>query len=771
MSVADPYRWLEDGESDETKAWIASQQALYGEYAGNVEGKVLQQAIRARQEGLYNYERVGLPIVKGGRSFFFRNTGLLNQDILFVSDAAQPGVGATFALDVEPKARMLLNLNAEYPEGTTSLSTYSVSNDGSLLAYGLAHAGSDWVTVRVRDVATAADLPNEEIAWVKFSSLAWTADDSGFFYSRYPAPTKSTDAGTETAANANASVCFHRARTPSTSDLLVYATPEQPLWRAAAWVSDDGRYVYMSTSKGTDPVNRLYVTRAATFAKWAQERLPYSPAPGEIPPLQNSGSYLPVRRVIDNFDAEYDVVAEMGNTLYLKTNLRAPRGRIIALRLPWEMEESSSSWEDESPLFKITPTTTLTIDEPALPTPEAQLKEVLPQHATEVLDWATHVAGDVLVTCVLKDVVNVLRVMQLPPAAAPLGAPLGPSRDVPLPGPGTVASFAGRPELDNVFIKFVSFTTPGSSLCFNAKAALTEGAPPAAPFWSAMLPGFDADDFVVKQDFVDTPDGARVPIFLVHKRALSLPAPTLLYAYGGFGINMQPSFSSLRLAWLTNLGGVFALACIRGGGEYGKEAWHDAGRRLQKRNCFNDFAAVATALSSRGVTSAAQLCVMGGSNGGLLTLAAAQRTPGLYAAAVSQVPVGDLLRFSLFTIGHAWQGEYGFVSDREDFFNLLSLSPYHQALAAGGEGGGAGGALPSVLVCTADHDDRVVPLHSYKVVAALQAGAGVLQTRPLLLRVESKAGHGAGKPTSKILDESSEVWAFIARETGAKWGR
>jgi prolyl oligopeptidase len=230
---------------------------------------------------------------------------------------------------------------------------------------------------------------------------------------------------------------------------------------------------------------------------------------------------------------------------------------------------------------------------------------------------------------------------------------------------------------------------------------------------------------------------------------------------------MQPSFSSLRLAWLTNMGGVFALACIRGGGEYGKEAWHDAGRRLQKRNCFNDFAAVATALSTRGVTTPSQLCIMGGSNGGLLTLAAVQRSPGLYAAAVSQVPVGDLLRFSLFTIGHAWQGEYGFVTDREDFFNLLSLSPYHGALA----NTAASAPLPSLLVCTADHDDRVVPLHSFKVVAALQAGAGIgiNQTRPLLLRVESKAGHGAGKPTSKILDESSEVWAFIARETGAKW--
>jgi prolyl oligopeptidase len=286
----------------------------------------------------------------------------------------------------------------------------------------------------------------------------------------------------------------------------------------------------------------------------------------------------------------------------------------------------------------------------------------------------------------------------------------------------------------------------------------------------------------------------------VHAKALPLPAPTLLYAYGGFSINMQPSFSPLRLAWLQNLGGVYVLACIRGGGEYGEEAWHCAGSRLNKRTCFNDFAACAAALAARGVTTPSQLAIMGGSNGGLLTLAASLRAPGLYAAAVSQVPVADFLRFGLFTIGHAWRGEYGFVEDREDFFNMLSLSPYHTALALAGEDKAP--PLPAILVCTADHDDRVVPLHSFKVVAALQHAFGrrAEQVRPLLLRVESKAGHGAGKPTSKVLDEYSEVrrarpscitlhlfphtplphpqpffslsfqvWSFIATETGAVW--
>ena len=653
VRVPDPYRWLEE-DSAETKAWIKSQQAFYADYANDAAARTLQASIRARQEALYNYGRVGLPTLRGARAFFFRNTGLQNQDVLFVDDAGAAGAaapGATFAGALAPRARALLDLNAEYPAGTTSLATWAPSHDGALLAYGLAHAGSDWVTVKVRDVASGADLPGEEIEWAKFTSLAWLKDDSGFFYSRYPAPPEAGGgAGTETAANENAAVCFHRVRTPAAADLLVYATPEQPLWRASAWASEDGAYIFLSTSKGTDPVNRLYVARARTFAAWA------------------AGAYLPFRRVVDNFEAEYDVVAARGRVLFLKTNLHAPRGRVVALELP--ADDAAGEWEAPAPLFSAgAPPRGAGIDAPAAPTPDAALAEVLPQHATEVLDWCAQVAGDVLVTCVMKDVVNVLRVARLPALGAPPAAPLGAPRDVPLPGPGTVASFAAREDADAFFVKFVSFTTPGTSLAYDARAlvAAADGAAPPlpAPFWAADLPGFDAADFVVSQDFVAADDGARIPVFLVHKKGLALPAPTLLYAYGGFGISLQPSFSSTRLAWLTDLGGVFALACIRGGGEYGKEAWHDAGRRLKKRTCFTDFAAVARALAARGVTRPESLAIMGGSNGGLLTLAVAQREPALVAAAVSQVPVGDLLRFSKFTIGHAWQGEYGFVDDRE----------------------------------------------------------------------------------------------------------
>jgi prolyl oligopeptidase len=797
VPVADPYRHLEE-DSPSTAAFVAAQQQVFADYTAAPAFAALRPKLRAQMERQYNYERVGLPSLRGAHAFFFRNTGLQNQDVLYKAAAgAQPGAFGELAAAAQP----LLDLNAEFPAGTTSLNTHSFTKSGSLMAYALAHGGSDWVTVKVRDVASGKDLP-DSIPWVKFSGLAWLGE-AGFFYSRYPSPVgvslessagsssssgggtpapapaaaaPAKDAGTETAANHSAAVYYHALGTPTEADLLVYACPEQPQWRAGIHATDDEAYLLLHISKGTDPVNRLYVARAGTFGAWAAGRAGRPLAPGEAPPRQADYPYLPFRRLFDNFEAEWDCVASLGSRLFLKTNLGAPKGRIVVHDLPPSAGAGSEAWEDAGHTLAPYALGQLSdIDAPAAPTPGGSaLAELLPQHDSEVLDWAAHCAGDRLVTCVLKDVVNVLRVYQLPGPGTPPGAFPAPPQLLALPGPGTVAAFSGRPELPKIYVKYVSFTTPGTSLVLDlssSSSSSSSAAPAPAPapaltflpFWSATIPGFDASKFTVKQDFVTAKDGARVPIFLVHAADLPLPAPTLLYAYGGFSINMQPSFSPLRLAWLQNLGGVYVLACIRGGGEYGEEAWHAAGARLNKRTCFNDFAAVAGALAERGVTTPRQLAIMGGSNGGLLTLAASLRAPALYGAAVSQVPVADFLRFGLFTIGHAWRGEYGYVEDREDFFNLLALSPYHTALAAGAGGAGSAGAeappLPAILVVTADHDDRVVPLHSFKMVAALQHayGSRPAQKAPLLLRVESKAGHGAGKPTSKILDEYSEV--------------
>ena len=340
-SVPDPYRFLEE-DAPPTAAFVSAQQGVFSTYAAEPGFPELRGKLRAAMEASYNYARVGAPTVRGGRAFFFRNTGLQNQDVLLKADAAaQPA-----AMEELPAPTPLLDLNAEFPAGTTSLSTYSFSEDGALMAYGLAHGGSDWVTIKVRDVATGVDLPNDSIPWVKFSGISWLKDGTGFFYSRYPtppdvvvraegAPPDAKDAGTETAANVCASVMFHAVGTAAIEDKLVYASPEQPQWRSGAHVSECGNFIFLSTSKSTDPVNRLYVARLSTFKAWVGAAAPYAPPPGALPPPQAAGRYLPFRRIIDNFEAQYDVVAAVGGTrLYLQTNLNAPRGRLLALELP-----------------------------------------------------------------------------------------------------------------------------------------------------------------------------------------------------------------------------------------------------------------------------------------------------------------------------------------------------------------------------------------------------------------------------------------------------
>ena len=587
VSVSDPFRWLEE-EGDETKSFIKGQQELFSEYTSSPGFSSIQPKLRAKMESQYNYERVGLPGVRGGRAFFFRNTGLQNQDVLFkASVSGQPSSFAEVA-----DATALLDLNTEYPDGTTSLNTHSYNKEGSLLAYALAHGGSDWVTIRIRDVATGVDLPNDVIPWVKFTGISWLGP-AGFFYSRYPAPAGvkvegvgavedggGKDAGTETAANHSAAVYFHRVGTKAEEDLLVYASPEQPQWRAGLGVTEDERYLLLSTSKGTDPVNRLYVSRASTFHTWASCAKPRPLAPGEIPPRQSNYSYLPFRRVrspcevalslpflltsptglmhlklsppppphththsltrkpsekqcMDNFEASWDCVASLDTRLFLQTNFKAPKSRIMVLQLPTDETE----WENEDggPLATVPAgETPLDIDIPCKPTPLENLHEVLPENSSEVLDWAAHCAGNLLVTCVLKDVVNVLRVYCLggPGDVSPLPSPY----PLLLPAPGTVASFSGRPHLPRIYIKHVSFTTPGTSLTVDLSLLPPPASPPTpisfapAPFWSARIPGFIAENFVVKQEFVEAGDGAKIPVFLVHAKNATFPAPTLLYA-------------------------------------------------------------------------------------------------------------------------------------------------------------------------------------------------------------------------------------------------
>lgn len=683
----------------------------------------------------YNYEKVGSPFKSGDAFFYYRNTGLQNQNVLYRAG------GDPLVQDFEAmrdSEKVLLDLNAEFPEGTTALSTKAFSEDGSLLAYGLSEAGSDWATLHVRDVATGEQLP-DRIKWTKFSGISWTHDGKGFFYCRYPAPDgvaaakaevdgtdgKRKHAGTEVGANEMQQVCYHRIGESQEDDIVVFKYPEDPTWRFGTEVTDDGRFLLIHVYNGCDPVNRCF----------------YAALDG----LADGHVHGPIVKLVDNFDAQYEYLANNDRTFYFKTNLDAPRYRIITITLP----DAGSDIEGDPDALAALPKT-----------------EFVAQ-TSDVLSYAVVAADDQLVLVYLHDVCDVVKVMLL-------SDPESPIRDIPLPAPGTIASLSARRQDSFVFFKFTNFLSPGTIFKVDFTQNGEDGSPGALSRWyKTNVAGFDEDMFETVQHFAHSKDGTRIPYFLVRKRPDAeesepddSPRPCILYGYGGFNISIQPSFSSLRLVWLQNLGGVLVVANIRGGGEYGEE-WHKAGSLRQKQNCFDDFAAVAERLIADGVTTSPQLCIQGGSNGGLLVLACALQRPELYGAGISQVPVADMLRFHKFTIGHAWCTDYGNADEsEEDFKYQLTYSPLHNVKEP------TDVPLPALLITTADHDDRVVPLHSFKMLATLQSVAGrapVQAARPLIARIDVDAGHGAGKPTSKILDEYADVYAFAALSTGATW--
>ena len=814
FTISDPYRALEDPDSEETKAFVTAQQEVTSQYFSGSDVSPIRTSLRTKLQQYYNYGRSSVPFVRGGNVYVFSNTGLQNQDVMYKipstigQDDEQVPVDDVFA-----GGEAFMDLNKLDVTGTTALSTHSFSEDGKLWAYALSKSGSDWTTAHVRNTETGLDI-EDTIPHLKFTGLTWLKDSSGFFYSRYPAVAEivagAASAGTETNANINAFVCFHSIGTSAAEDVLVYATPSQPNWRSGIQITDDGEYILLSTSKGTDPVNRLFYTHISVFRKWLVESAKaVAIGPGGVPPIQASikatesslgtYTYLPFTRWADNFEAEWDVISNDGSRFYLRTNLNAPRYRIVTA------DFSKDAPLDESPFVGIGAPlhgTTIDINGPSSATP--RVFDVVPQHPSDVLDWATCVAERALILCYLRNAVNALQLRLLPQEVSlPIlenetSALLSSSIEIPLPAPGSIASFSGKRFQDTAFIKFVSFLHPGTILKmhFNIqgdkikklklqipKGEQLSASPIPTPgdsshsigtistYWETRIEGFNQADFESKQVFVKSKDGSvDIPMFIVHKRGLlsslgPIP-PALIYGYGGFNISLSPSFSALRLAWLNDCSGIYALANIRGGGELGED-WHKGGQKRNKINCFDDLAACAEYLVTNGLAERRRICCLGGSNGGLLALACALRFPTLFGASVAQVPVADMMRFHLHTIGSAWRGEYGFSEDSpEDCEYMLKYSPLHNVKAPTN----AQEELPSILITTADHDDRVVPLHSFKMAATLQAVAGSseFQTRPLLVRIESNAGHGAGKPLSKTLDEYAEVYAFISHELSTK---
>lgn len=658
--VPDPYRWLEDLDSERTRAWIEAQNRLTFDYLQRIPAR---QRLLERLTQLWNYEKYSQPFKEGGRYFYFKNDGLQNQSVLYTQES------------LEAEARVLLDPNTLSEDGTVALSGIAISRDGRYLAYGLSRSGSDWQEWKVRDIETGEDLP-DHLRWIKFSGASWTPDGQGFFYSRYDEPPPGRE---YESANYFQKLYYHRLGTPQSEDLLVYHRPDQKEWGFAGGVTEDGNYLIISVWRGTDPKNLLF---------YKDLRDPN----------------LPVVELIREFEANYSFVGNDGSRFWLLTDLNAPRRRLVAIDL----------------------------DNPG------QVQEVIPE-AEETLQGVSLINNQ-FVAFYLKDAHTQIKTFALD------GTYLG---EIPLPGLGSASGFGGKRYDTETFYTFTSFTTPPTIYRYD----FTTG---RSTLFRQPQVDFDPQAYEVQQVFYPSKDGTRIPMFLVHRRGLARTGdhPTLLYGYGGFGISLTPSFSVGLVAWL-EMGGVYAQPNLRGGGEYG-EAWHQAGTKLNKQKVFDDFIAAAEWLVANGYTNPSKLAISGGSNGGLLVGACLTQRPDLFAAALPAVGVFDMLRFHKFTIGWAWISEYGSPEDPEEFKALYAYSPLHNLKP--------GTAYPATLITTADHDDRVVPAHSFKFAAALQAAQGGSQ--PILIRIDTKAGHGAGKPTTKLIEETADRWAFLVEVLG-----
>ncbi|HKW50993.1 MAG TPA: prolyl oligopeptidase family serine peptidase, partial [Candidatus Eisenbacteria bacterium] len=664
--VPDPYRWLEDPDSPESRAWIEAQNRLTAAYLAEIPAR---PTIRERLTKLWNYPKYGSPFRKAGRYFFLKNDGLQNQSVLY----KQASLAAT--------PETLLDPNTLSEDGTVALSTLAVSDNGRLLAYGTAASGSDWEEFRVRDVVAGRDLP-DHLKWIKFSGASWTKDGAGFFYSRYPEPADKA----LTDVNRFQRLYYHRLGTDQAQDVLVYERPDQPDWGMNAEVTDDGRYAVLTVWLGTDRRNRVY------FRDLKDPKHP-----------QITGEVV---RLLDDFDASYAFVGNDGPVFYFLTDLDAPRKRVIAIDT---RHPARGRW-----------------------------RELIPQ-GQDVLD-GVQIIHDTFVANYMHDASSRLRLFGLDGRM---------QKDLELPTLGSIGSISGERKDDEMFYAFTSFLYPTTIFRYDFKSGATS-------VFKAPAIDFDASGYETKQVFYTSKDGTRVPMFITHKKGLRLDGsnPTYLYGYGGFNISLTPSFSVAMLVWL-EMGGVFAVPNLRGGGEYGEE-WHQAGMHEKKQNVFDDFIAAAEYLIAQGYTSTPKLAIAGGSNGGLLVGAAITQRPDLFGAALPAVGVMDMLRFHKFTIGWAWVTDYGSADSAAQFPYLYKYSPLHNIRP--------GTRYPATLVTTADHDDRVVPGHSFKFTAALQAAQAGPQ--PVLIEIETKAGHGAGKPTSKVIEEQADRLAFLVRNLG-----
>jgi prolyl oligopeptidase len=660
--VADPYRWLEDLDSPDVGEWVTAQNAVTEAHLASLPHR---PHFQRRLTELWNYPRTSVPVIEHGRIFYTRNSGLQRQAPIYVRNG------------VFDPPRLVLDPNELSPDGSTSVSQFAPSPDARWIVYAVARGGADWETLRIRNVETGGEL-DEHIEWVRFSDLAWTHDSQGFFYSRYPEPPANKVLEAELA---NQAVYYHRLGTAQSADVLIYRRQDHPGWVVAASVSDDGRYVFLRTWRGSDNNNQLH------FIDLVHP---------EAPTL--TGQVMPI---VETLDAEYTPIGDYQSRVYVRTDHNSPNRQVVAIDL-------------ENP-------------EPA------EWKVVVPE-STHPIEDAT-LAGGRIVIHYLVDVQSELRLHGLD------GTRLA---YLPLPQVGVVSELYGRRDLYEVWCSFSSPLVPATVLRYdfdlNSRVAFDAPSPP-----------IDASGFETHGMFAVSKDGTRVPFFLTARKGLRLDGrnPVMLHGYGGFSISVLPSYRSDVPAWL-ELGGIFVTVNCRGGDEYG-ETWHKAGYLEHKQNVFDDFIAVAEHLIREGYTSPDRLGIMGGSNGGLLVGAVMEQRPELFAVALPAVGVMDMLRYDRFTGGRLWATEYGTSSDPRQFAYLIKYSPLHNVEP--------GTCYPATLVTTADHDDRVVPSHSYKFTAALQAAQGC--DRPALIRVEVQGSHGY-RPTDRLIAERADMWTFAA---------
>ncbi len=678
VSVADPYRWLEDDVrvSEDVADWVKRQNEHTFAWLEQVPER---DAIKARMTELYNFEKYGEPFKAGGRYYFLKNDGLQNQYVLYLQES----------LDAEP--RVLIDPNAWSEDGTVALAGVSFSDDGRYVAYGVQDGGTDWRIWRIMEIESGKVL-DEELRWIKFNTPDWTIDGEGFFYARFPEPEEGADFQS---LNLNQEVYYHRVGRPQAEDVLVFRRPDEPKWGYDCTVTDDGRYLVITVGLGTDDKYRIYYKDLAE---------PYG---------------MPAA-LVDTFDHEFTFVGNDGPLFFFKTDIDAPRKRVIAVDT---RSAPTGPFRDGST--------------PGVP----PFTEIIPQQ-DDVMSDVSLVGHQFLVES-LHDVVTRVALYTLDGRHV---------RNIEFPGLGTASGFSGKQSDMETFYSFASFTTPPSSYRYD----LITG---ESTLLRSADVDFDPADYAVSQVFYESSDGTRVPMFLAHRRDLELNGnqPTLLYGYGGFNISMTPSFSTSRLQWM-EMGGVFAMANLRGGGEYGEE-WHRAGTKLSKQNVFDDFIAAAEWLIDNGYTRPEKLAIQGGSNGGLLVGACLTQRPDLYGACLPGVGVMDMLRFHKFTAGRYWVDDYGSADNPDEFPALYAYSPYHNIKE--------GVCYPPTMVTTADTDDRVVPGHSFKFAARLQAAQDC--DNPILIRIETRAGHGSGKPTEKIIEEITDQWAFLVKTLGVEW--